>query len=225
MFHTEKVRFRLLQWRTWDLRLFETHPREDLERTELRRASLTPTGRTLFGCVVVISLLCVWARAYTHTPVENAFRASVPVADSDVAAHPSVPALLALLAANPHICGLTAAALQRYERVVVVRSTSSGAMLPLVNPRFEAFERTRWEEVEETSWLCNPPVTNVRSRAQSGRVTYRVPGAYEAVKLSGADAHCVQHLIAELNGEWWCPPAHTIWPQLPFPPTPGTRSS
>lgn len=189
-----------------------------MERLQPRGTSLTATGRTAFGCVVVVSLLSVWIRAYTHAPAEGGFRASVPVADGSVMAHPSVPELLALLAANPHICGLPAAALQVYERVIVVRSATSGAMLPLVNPRFEAFERTRWEEVEETSWLCNPPVTNVRSRAQSGRVTYRVPGAYEAVKLTGADAHCVQHLIAELNGEWWCPPAHTIWPQLPFAP-------
>ncbi len=196
-----------------------------MERTQARSTSLAPAGRTLFGCVVVVSLLSVCARAYSHAPVVGAFRASVPVADVDAAAHPSVPKLLALLAANPHICGLPAAAIQQYERVIVVRSASTGAMLPLVNPRFEAFERTRWEEVEETSWLCSPPVTNVRSRAQSGRVTYRVPGAYEAVKLTDDDVHCVQHLIAELNGEWWCPPAHTIWPQLPFPPTVTTSVS
>lgn len=213
------MRQRVAHWRAWDLRLLNVQPREDMERTQARSTSLAPAGRTLFGCVVVVSLLSVCARAYSHAPAVGAFRASVPVADADAAAHPSVPKLLALLAANPHICGLPAAAIQQYERVIVVRSASTGAMLPLVNPRFEAFERTRWEEVEETSWLCSPPVTNVRSRAQSGRVTYRVPGAYEAVKLTGADAHCVQHLIAELNGEWWCPPAHTIWPQLPFPST------
>lgn len=192
---------------------------------QARPTLLTARGRMLFGCVVAVSLLSVCVRAYAHTPSVNSFRASVPVPDSSVAAHPSVPLLLTLLAANPHICGLPAAALQMYERVIVVRSATSGAMLPLVNPRFEAFERTRWEEVEETSWLCNPPVTNVRSRAHSGRVTYRVPGAYEAVKLTGADAYCVQHLIAELNGEWWCPPAHSIWPQFPFQPSGTTQPS
>lgn len=223
MFHSSQSRFRFLDVHTWGIELLQVQPSEDMERMTTRRTTFTRQGRYVFACVVVASLLSVVARAYAHRPVVGAFRASVPVTDERITGHPAVAPLLAQLSANPHICGLSAAALQVYERVVVVRSSSGGALLPLVNPHFEAFERSRWEDIEETSWLCNPPVSRVRSRAHSGRVTFRIPGAYEAVKLTGSDAHCLQHLISELNGEWWCPPAHTIWPQPLFDPV--TNSS
>ena len=154
-------------------------------------------------------------RAVAHRRTLDSFRPSVAVSDAEIASDTLVARLAAYLRATPQACGVTAAALRVYQRVAVVRN--KGGLLVLFNPHFEPFATAHWEDSAETSFLCRPPVTRTVQRASAGSLTHRINGRFEALTVRGATAHCVQHLLAELDGTWWCPLEHAAWPRpVPF---------
>lgn len=166
-------------------------------------------GVRLLWLLAVVTALAVFVRSLSHRKMPAAFRASVTVPDAMIGDDQLVSRLTSYLVARPEVCGVSAAALRVYQRVAVVRD--GNGLLVLFNPRFDAFASAPWAQVTQRSWLCRPAVTYSVQMAERGTVTHRVKGSFVGTVVRGAVAHCVQHLVSELAGAWWCPDDHPRW--------------
>ena len=201
----------------WERLFLVTHGWRDDETLvgSRDRVQLSRRAVNLLWLLFALSALLLLVRAVAHRRTLDSFRTSAPVSDAAIAADALVPRLTAYLRATPQACGVTAAALRVYQRVAVVRDRKG--FVVLFNPHFEPFATAHWEASTETSFLCRPPVTRTVQRASAGTLSHRINGQFEALTVRGSSAHCVQHLLAELDGTWWCPPEHTAWPRpVPF---------
>lgn len=105
-------------------------------------------------------------------------------------------------------CVVTAPHLRVYKNYAILRIQS--LPVPVANAAWKPVDAdTHTETVREDSLMCNGQQRGVlRKRHRTILFSYDSGDAGTApmsIVLSGADAHCAQHMVDLMNGEWPCP--------------------